>query len=411
MQLLKVISVLFAGLLVANSADAQAPWQDTRYGWGGLPAVNYNSDEGFGFGAVGSIYRYNGETNPYKWALTLQAFATTRGIHAHQVEFDGLELAGKGLRVNGRIRFESTRTDNYCGLGPKVPCDQAEAEALADQLGLVDDDRTEFTQRYYLNRFVYPHAWVNVRYPLTEMPHRVEVLGGLRFGWRIPGDFKNEGPFENSRYEQDFPDGEPGPVSVLQMGLMVDNRDFEPAPTKGYWAEFSLRGSAPFLGSGWTFGGFNATFRGYVSLIPDGRLVLADRVVIDGMVGNAPSSEYATPGGSQYYSLLGGEHSLRGVRLRRLRGPWTLLNQMELRWRVVGWRALNTDTDLVLLGFMDVGHVAVQASDFSRHPPVLGQGAGVRLSFDKTFIVRVDVGFSAIENWSPGVYIGLKNLF
>ena len=53
------------------------PWDEVGYGWGGLPAINYNSDSGFGYGVLASVYRYDGTSSPYKWSTTLLLYKTT----------------------------------------------------------------------------------------------------------------------------------------------------------------------------------------------------------------------------------------------------------------------------------------------------------------------------------------------
>jgi hypothetical protein len=43
--------------------------------------------------------------------------------------------------------------------------------------------------------------------------------------------------------------------------------------------------------------------------------------------------------------------------------------------------------------------------------PVPSFGGGLRLAFDDNFIIRVDSGFSAVEDFAPKIYIDLANLF
>ena len=47
-------------------------WQKDKWGGFGLPAVAYSTDEGLGFGALGSVYRYDGATQPYRLKPGLQ---------------------------------------------------------------------------------------------------------------------------------------------------------------------------------------------------------------------------------------------------------------------------------------------------------------------------------------------------
>jgi hypothetical protein len=273
-----------------EEVEDKQPWERTGWGFGGLPAINYNSDEGFGFGVVGSLYKYDGETGPYKTAFNLVLFATTKAVQTHTLEVDWLEVRGAPVRLTVRGEFASTSTSNYCGTGPDVTCDPALAEAAADQAELTGEAREDFVRRYYRARFLNPNLRADVRWALDPMPHRVELLLGYRANAMIPGDFQDKEPWPGSLYAQDFPGGEGGLVSVLQAGVVLDDRDNEPAPIRGYWIEGSLRAASFLLGSDYDYVGFNATLRGYVPLGTD-RLVLADRLMLDGLVGDAHTLE------------------------------------------------------------------------------------------------------------------------
>jgi hypothetical protein len=228
----------------------------------------------------------------------------------------------------------------------------------------------------------------------------------------IPGDFQQPTPYPGSKYAQDYPGGERGFVSVLQAGVMLDNRDNEPAPIRGYWIEGTLRGAQRVLLSDYDFFGFNVTLRGYTPLGTD-RVVLADRVMFDGMVGDAHTLELATPGGTQRYGgFYGSLNAGRGIRLRRYLGKVKALQQAEVRWTFSEFGVGSSTIDLGFLAFSDVGFVA---RDFSTlgdlGTPLPGVGGGFRFALNQNFIVRADVGVSAIEDWSPKIYIDLRNLY
>lgn len=388
------------------------PWERTGFGFGGLPAVNYNSDEGFGFGVVGSLYRYDGQTGPYKTAFNLVLFATTKAVQSHSLEIDWLQVRGTPVRITARFEFASTSTSNYCGVGPEVTCDPAEAEAAASVSGLEGEAREDFVRRYYRTRFLNPNARVDVRYMLDPMPHRVELLFGYRANALIPGDFSERAPWPGSLYAQDFPGGEQGLVSVLQAGVMFDNRDNEPAPIRGYWIEASLRGATFLWGSSYDYFGYNTTIRAYTPVFTD-RLVFASRTMLDGLAGDAHILELATPGGTQRIPFYGSLNAGRGIRLRRYIGKSKVLQQAELRLTALSPTVAGVDIDLGLLGFGDLGFVGEELSDFGRAfgTPLPSTGGGLRIAFDKNFIVRADVGVSPIEDWAPSVYIDLRNLF
>ena len=244
------------------------------------------------------------------------------------------------------------------------------------------------------------------------MPHRFEVVGGLRVEYLLPGDFSDPSPWPGSLYEQDFGEGEQGFVSVLQAGAMLDNRDNEPAPIRGYWIEASVRAATPVWGSSWTYVGFNTTLRGYTPLGTE-RVVLANRLVLDGIVGDAPVRELANPGGTQRYTGYGSLNAGRGIRQRRYIGEALLMNQTELRVLALPLDIAGVPIDVHVLGFGDLGFVAAELSDAGSmfQTPLPSTGGGLRLAFDKNFIIRADVGVSPIEDWSPSVYIDLRNVF
>ena len=387
------------------------PWDRVGWGWGGVPALNFNSDEGAGFGIVASLYRYNGELQPYKTSVTLILFATTKAVQSHSIEVDALRVANTPLRLTVRGSLDAIQVDNYCGVGPDVTCDPAGAEAAADRQQVAGADREAFLKNYYRTRYVLPYLRIDARYALDPMPHRFELVGGYRAELILPGTFSDPTPWPGSLYEQDFPGGERGLLSVVQAGVMLDNRDNEPSPTRGYWVEATGRLAAPFLGSEWTYGGFNTTLRGYLPLFTD-RLVFADRAVVDVIAGEASIRELANLGGTQRYWGYGSQFTGRGIRQRRFIGEAVAFNQAELRALVAPFQAFGVPVDVHLLGFLDVGFVGAETRDFGRmfRTPLPGGGGGLRLAFDKNFIIRADMGFSSFEEGSS-LYIDIRNLF
>lgn len=399
-------------LLLAHAASAQSAWEREGWGWGGLPAVNYNSDEGFGFGVVGSVYRYDGHVNPYKTAFNLVLFGTTKAVQTHSLEIDALELGHKPIRLTMKGEFAATKTSNYCGTGPAVTCSAFFAEQDADVRDLTGEERDEYLRLYYRTQFLNPNAQVNLRWSVDPMPYRVDLLVSYRASAMIPGDLSTAEPYPGSLYAQDFPGGEKGLVSSLQVGVMLDNRDFEPAPTRGSWLEASIRGAHHVILSDYDYFGYNLTARGYVPVFTD-RLVLADRAMTDGIVGDAHTVELTTPGGFQRYVFYGSLNAGRGIRLRRYIGKVKAMNQVELRWTAWSPVIAKVPVDLTVLAFNDLGFVGSDFNEFEQmfeHPlPTIG--GGIRLAFDRNFIVRADMGLSAIEEWSPSVYIDIKNTF
>lgn len=423
---MKRLVTLLAAALLSPAALAEEPtaepWEKDGLGFGGVPALNYNTDDGFGYGVLGTLYGYDTQTAPYKWSSTFLIFLTTKKIQNHRVDLDVLDAFGVPLRLTTRVEFFATRSANYCGLVPADFCDDvggasSEASAAAIEQGLSDDEGDEddeydaFVRRYYKMRYTAINTRLMGRYALTELPHKFELMGGWWSSAMTPGSYSEPEPFPGSLYAQDFPEGEGGFVSTLQGGVMLDNRDSEPAPTSGYWIEGSIRGASPYWGSDWSYFGYNVTLRGYLPLLANKRLVLASREIADGVVGDPPVVELTQAGGSQIFSFFGGQYTGRGVRSTGLIGKARFFSQNELRWTAVSFDLFEVPIDVTLLGFADVGYVAADFDQLFTDQAQLfvGEGAGLRLAFNKNFIIRLDKGWSSMDN--GGLYINVNNLF
>lgn len=388
---------------------------DERAGfdWSAVPSLAYSSDDGVGYGAIGTLYWYEPPVEPFRYALTLQFFMTTKWVQYHRIRFDAVEVADLPLRLSGEVGFFSTLSQSFCGFGNAVRCDPAPARRAATVQQLSGSAADTFVDRYYQHRWMQPYAMVDGRWRLWTLPDRLEVFAGWRGRYYLTGDWGERAPYRGSLYAQYFPDGQSGLASVLQAGVMLDSRDNEAAPTRGYWIEASLRGAAPFIGSRWTYGGGNLTLRGFVPLDAQRHVVLAGRLVLDGTVGELPVQELARVGGSTDYVAFGGEYMGRGLRSQRVLGRIKLLEQSELRWRVWGFRLLDQFFDLSWLGFVDAGLVGYDWTDWRGDPlgTVWGGGGGIRLAVNRDFVIRCDVAISPFEERAPAVYLNLGHVF
>ncbi len=392
---------------------------EPHFGFGGVPALAYDADNGFGFGVLGTLYWLDG-TKPYRYALTLQLFMTTKLLTDNFIGLDAVDLFDLPLRLNVEAGYLQTATQNYCGLGAAVTCDPGVAKAAAAKVR-GEQAREEFERRYYQARFAAPKARVQGRWALLPLPNKLEIFGGWRALWYLPGTpFDEDGdgapdfyPYPGSLYAQDHPEGEGGLASVLQLGVMLDGRDNEPAPTRGYWVEGSVRGATPVWGSRWTWAGLNATARGYVPLDSEREVVLATRLVLDVVVGDIPVFEMARVGGSSDYYAFGGSEMGRGVRAQRFMGKVKALDQTELRWTPAHWAWFDQRFAFGVGAFIDAGLIGDEVLDLGPDAGrvLFGTGALARLAWNENFVLRLDVATSPEESWGISPYILVSNLF
>ncbi len=393
-------------------------WQKNKWGWGGIPAVNYNSDEGFGFGVIGSVYKYNGESKPYKTRIGGLVFFTTKGVQYHYIDVDALDLLGGKLRLTTRVLYDYRFTSNYCGMGGDVDCSAEMAQVQWDYYdvpyeNLTEEERETAAARWFKTAYRQPYALAFARYELSEMPHKVEAFGSYRLSYYMPFHKTFDDGLDHTLYQYTYDlDDEKGITSVLQGGIVVDNRDNEPAPKKGYWVEGSVRGASKYWGSKFNWFGFNTTLRGYLPILPEGKLTLANRFAFDGIVGTTNYKELDWMGGTQMYSAAGGARSLRGIRSERYRGKAKILNQAELRWKAATITPGKATVDFYLQAFVDAAHVAEEWDVLGDSPIHLGEGGGLRIAINQNFILRGDFATSGDEHWGlTGIYLDVDNLW
>jgi hypothetical protein len=398
---------------------------DHRWRLSAVPTATFNTDEGFGFGGVVSLYHDHQGIKPYRDALTFNLFISTKLIQAHAITWDGIRPFGLPGRIYARLGYFSTVSQNYCGVGNAVDCSMADALARADELQLDDapylsDARDDYLRRFYLMRFIRPFATLIGRYWLRDKPYRTEVMVGWRGSYTWPGDIFQRGPYPGSRYADDFPDGEQGLSSVPFVGLIVDDRDDEVFPTRGMYAETSVRVAQPWTGSQWPYVGANAVLAGFFNVMPvewqrpgGPRAVLATRVVADVLVGSPSIEEMARIGGTLDYIAFGGGYLGRGIREHRYLGKVKLIGQAEVRTQLWQTKLWGEGFDLGAAVFSDVAAIGYDLSDWRGSPLKVLPTIGVswRILWNETFAIRWDLATSPAEAEGPGFYIIVGQAF
>lgn len=396
----------------ATSAES-AGKEAEDFAWGILPNLGFNSDDGFGAGLLGQVSWYEAGITPYKYYLFGQFYFTTNQVQIHFLKFDAVELFGLPLRIWGELGYYVTIANNYCGTGNQVLCDPAVPRALVKKPRLNSEQAQRFVDRYYQVRYMRPYSTVNGRWRLTDAAPKLEIMAGWRGYYHITGAWGDPSPYPGSLYAQEYPTGETGLASVLQLGVMLDQRDNEIAPTRGYWIEGSVRGASGLWGSRWDYLGANLILRGFVPLNRARSVVLAARLILDATVGDMPTHELTVIGGSRIVSGVGGEFSARGLRLERYLGRLKAIQQLELRYTFWTFELFEQGFETMFVPFMDAAAVGYDWGDWRGDPRRLlwGVGGGVRLIWNHDFIFKVDVAVSPFETKTPGIYLNLGQVF
>jgi hypothetical protein len=217
MRALKAVRV--AVLLAAIPAPGAGQTRVTGTHLSALPALNYNSDEGFGYGLVGGVYAYgDGTRDPYRWAVEPLLFFTTNGRRQVRVYVD-LPYVRDRLRLTVLGAWDRDCCYPYYGLGNATPYDPA--------LAAPDSGPSFYSyrrERVSGEADVQWRAWRGVRVLVGFAAHRNAATS------RAP----------DTRFALDslagVITGEATAVSAgLKVGLVLDTRDQERDPTRGIW--------------------------------------------------------------------------------------------------------------------------------------------------------------------------------
>src|SRR5579862_6766855 len=104
--------------LPAAAIAQSSPPRVTGFQVSALPATDFNSDEGFGYGLTAQAYNYgNGVARPYKYLIQPLIFFTTKGRRDLSVFFDAPHLLPSDWRLGAYLGREQQLASPYYGIG------------------------------------------------------------------------------------------------------------------------------------------------------------------------------------------------------------------------------------------------------------------------------------------------------
>ena len=385
-----------------------------KEGWypTGLPLLNYDSDNGFGYGV--RAYLYNNGTRdeeyfayaPYKMQLYAQFYQTTNGYQYHEVNLDMPYIMGTKFRIITSVAYDKKINANFFGIS---------ADAAKEKLTLYDgstthrfdtykdyldfaDDNVAF-KKYYNYQYTKPSYFLNIYRDLTQ---NLKMLVGFEVkkvtidtwdGEKFDGD--PQGP---TLLEQLKPEGYKGGWSnFARIGVYYDTRDYEPDPKSGYFIDYAFEVSRGWLGSDYDFIRNTVQLQYYVPLLSS--LTLALRAGYTDTNIDAPFFEMGYFGFSlNRRTGNGSNRTIHGYKEQRFVAPTMTVANTELRWKFAEANPWNQNFQFKLTAFYDVGNVYDKAGDpFSE--PRFGDykqsyGGGLVIAWNMATIIHFYYGMS-----------------
>lgn len=367
-------------VIPSETDDGRPESTDPRVGsyYSVFPLAAYTSDLGFVGGGFVQRINYGVHVLPFLSNTKADFTISTKGTILTKMEYERLKTLGTSIRT--RIDFIGRREQQgrYYGIGNNTIFGSE----------LFDNDFY-----FYENREIYLRYQGRYNIGVFGRHGLIDLLGDGTL-WYV-----NSKPLETpTLFEEDIPSGSDKKwVNKLGAGIVLDNRNSEFSPSKGFRYQADIRISSPFIGSDYRFASLSGEIRHFIPLLS--RLTLAHYFKAEHIIGQAPFWAQ---------SIIGNEQGLRGYHMNRFRGHSSVLHMLELR----SWLFTLFD-DRLRLGkqvFWDSGRVFSEFDDnrfFSNWKHTLGAG-GVISIFSPDFFVRGDIG---ISDESYRIYFGAGYIF
>jgi len=450
------VCIFIAGITYSSFAQENKTKSDTvkiKTGWnfGAIPAITFDTDQGFQYGAAVNFYNYgDGSTFPkYKHSLYFEISRFTKGSGIYRFYYDSESLI-PGIQITTDLSYLPDQAYDFYGFNGY---ESVLNKSWEDQNS--PDYKTRMFYKYQQKLFRFK----------TDLQGK---FSGSRFGWiagvnllnyssaSVDIDKLNKGKNENDKlppvsqqpglYEKYIQWGLisqkeaiGGFIPELKGGFVFDTRDNKPNPMKGMWTEAVIAVVPKFLGAESSFSKVSFIHRQYFTLVKED-LSFAYRLNWQQTIGGhvpfyyQPQMISSVLTGSSSTGL-GGAKNLRGIRRNRIVGDGYVLGNFELRWKFYRLTMFNQNFYMGLNTFVDMGQVVKKidtgntsqlfdaininapeiASDYfniGAEKLHTSYGAGLRLVMNYNFVMAVDYGIATnSQDGDSGIYIGLNYLF
>ncbi|MBE6303127.1 MAG: hypothetical protein E7089_04240 [Bacteroidales bacterium] len=397
----KLFAVIFIFIATLSVHGQNKEKIKTGWNFGPLPAVSYNSDLGFQYGALCDIFYFgDGSTYPtYLHKFNVELSHYTKGETIAHMFYDSKFLL-PGLRVTAALSYlESAMSPFYGFNGYASP---------------LNTDLTKNSSYYYMDRSMLR----GIADLQGNIFNNLAWMAGLTF-WNVStGDVQLE-KYKNelSLYEQYVASGliKENEISGTHIefkgGLVYDTRDMEAAPTKGYCAEVVASLSPALFGDAEAYGRIMASWRQFFPILKDNP-VLGYRLNYQQTFGNAPFylQQTITPLYLRQIKNegLGGKNSVRGILQNRILGDGYAWANIEARIKIARFSLINQNWYVALNPFVDMGIITDDRKfeeQSNKENELLGlysgedyndihvsAGMGLKLVMNHNFIISVEYG-------------------
>jgi outer membrane protein assembly factor BamA len=446
----KTITFLVAIFIILTISGQE---KKVKTGWkfgGSLPAVSFDSNLGFQYGAFAHFFNYGDPSiyPAYYDHIYTEVSRYTKGSGIYRLMFESNHII-PGVEWVLDLSYLPDLANHFYGFNGYESVFNSE---WSDDESA--DYKTRMFYRFERNQFRFKNDFQgklsgdNIKWNagfafqnFSISSVDVERLNKGKDENLLPAISEQPGLYELYRdslglIPADEADG--GWVNTIKAGISWDSRDNRPNPMKGIWTELGIEVAPKFLGNDWGFSRFYITHRQYFTLV-EKDLSLVYRVgyqtTISGKVPFFYQSQMITSRLTGYSNEgLGGSSTLRGVLKNRVIGDGFILGNAELRWKPLYFTLFKQDCYIGLNLFYDLGLITKQIdlpdnlqSTFSSNmteynfndffkpgEEKLHQCAGISIMpvMNENFVIAIDIGKAFnTQDGNIGFSFGLDYLF
>jgi outer membrane protein assembly factor BamA len=430
---------VFLILMLALSASAQEKKAKTGWNLGGvLPAVSFDSDLGFQYGALFTFNNYgDGSIFPEYLDQTYTEISHyTKGSGIYRFMFESNHII-PGVHWTSDISYLPDQASHFYGFNGY--------ESVFNESWMNDEDpayKTRMFYRFQRNQFRFKNdfqgklsgenlKW-SAGFALQHFSLDSVNVPKLNKGKdiKLPYVADQPGLFEIYKNLGLIPLNEQdgGWVNTVKAGVVWDSRDNRPNPMKGIWTEIGIEAAPKFFNNESGFAKLYLTHRQYFTLVEKNLAFVYRLGYQTTIAGHTPFYYQSQVITSMLTGAtnegLGGASTIRGVLRNRVIGNGFFFGNAEFRWKPLHFMFLKQEAYLGLNAFYDFGLVTdkiempASLSDFPEYFSAKGeklhQSAGISIMpvWHENFVVAVDIGKSFDkQDGNIGFAIGLNYLF
>lgn len=424
-----VISLLLVALTLFSQQKIKK-----GFGFGALPAISYDSDLGFQYGALVNLYHYgDGSRYPkYDHSLYLEYSRYTKGTGINRLMYDSERLIPK-VRTTVDVTYLTDQMMDFYGFNGYQS--QYDADLSKSTRHFYKNERNMFRVKAdFQGDFGESKlGWV-AGYSFYNFAIDTVDIGKLGLA-AVSGGTLFQRYIEHNVISENEANG--GSINYIKLGLKYDTRDQRACPMKGIWTEAVIQ-TAPGFMNEFPHTKFALIHRQYFTLTKD--MSLAYRLDYQTTLGKSYVPFYAQPllitsfltGASN--QGIGGRNSVRGVLRNRVVGDAVGFGNFEFRYKFLRFEWLKQNFYVGTNVFFDSGIIldpidieanrtglsaltTAQKAELKLNDYEAGKfhstvGAGLKIGWNENFVISADFGkaFNK-QDGNTGMYIGLNYLF